>query len=143
MRGAKAPRLHHPLARHQLDLSALHSPTKDGEGITFAIGNLGRPAGCGAEQAAAGEQLEHLLRRRGDERVLTDKRYGWRHWSPFCFAASSVRTAAVRVSAAKLEVVAQARNVEVPAARAHVDALQFLAQTLVVELKLRCVAVDR
>ena len=57
MRRAKTPRLHNPLARQQLDLSALHSTTEDGEGITFAIGNLGPLASCGAEQAAAGEQL--------------------------------------------------------------------------------------
>ena len=72
MRSAKTPRLHDPLARHKLDLAARYPTTEDREGIAFAIGDLGRHASCGAEQAAAGEQLEHLLRRCGDERFLMD-----------------------------------------------------------------------
>src|SRR5215470_2164676 len=106
MRRAKTPRLHNPLARHQLDLSALHSTTEDREGITFAVCDVGWHSRCNAEQAPAGEQLEDPPRCCGYEGFLMDDVPGWLHWSPFCFAASSVRAAAVRVSAADLEVVA-------------------------------------
>src|SRR5262249_28158795 len=135
MRSAKTPRLDDPLARHKLDLPALNPATEDREGIAFASCDLGRHSRRSAEQAATGEQVVHLPRRRGDERFLMDEHLGWRHRSPFCFAASSVRGAPERTSAANLEVIAQALHVVVPAASAHVDALQLLAQSLVVEVE--------
>src|ERR1700680_4517443 len=64
--------------------------------------------------------------------------------TPFCFAASSVTWAHVRASAATLEVVAQARHdVVSPAATAHIEALQFPAQSVLAEVELGRVAIDR
>ena len=42
MRSTKTPRLHDPLAGHELDLPALDPAAEEREGIAFASGDLGR-----------------------------------------------------------------------------------------------------
>src|SRR6185437_7218314 len=69
---AEAPCLHDSPARLELDLPAHDAATEQRERVAFAIRDLGRLTGCGAEHGAVGEQLEHLLWRRGDERFLMD-----------------------------------------------------------------------
>ena len=69
---AETPRLHDPLAWHELDLAPLDPAGEEREGITFAICDLGRHFGCGTEPAALGEQLVHLVRCCGDKRFLMD-----------------------------------------------------------------------
>ena len=87
MLGAKSPRLDDLFARHQLDLAALYATTKNRETRAFALADLGRQPGCSAEQTATREQFEYLLRRCGNERLLT-----WPFPSNPSFASSHVST---------------------------------------------------
>jgi hypothetical protein len=79
MLSAETPRLHDPLARHELNLPALDPAAEELEGLAFTIHAFGRLSCCGAEQAAVGEQLEHLLRRCCYERFLMDRHLPYLH----------------------------------------------------------------
>jgi hypothetical protein len=58
-------------------------------------------------------------------------------------AAGHVRVASERAAVAGFRVLAQAREEVVPAARAHLDAVQLRSQAVVAEMEFRRAVIDR